>query len=160
MNLYFFSKIFIFTGIKYKIKPLEVRCIDFILNLLSQEHDNPEMFAIFQFCVDYEVDKRVMKKCMSMMTDYVQLLSDSQDIWEAFCKISHRSVMTLLKCNCIDVDELCLFEAVCFYLFLFDFLFQIELQMIMKNKNIIFLNKRCHAYSSILHLNMYFIYIM
>ena len=102
---------------KYLIKPLEAFCVNFLLKHL-EEHDS-NFFAIFQFCVDCDVDKRLMEKCMTK-------LRDDPLIWwylakdESFLKINHKCLMLILEVDFILEDEareIDLFNAVCFCLF-------------------------------------------
>ena len=100
---------------KYLIKPLEALCVNFLLEHINRQN----VFKIFQFCVDAEVDKRLMEKCMT-------LLRDNPRIWwfltkdESFLKINHKCLMLILEVDFILEDEareITLFNAVCFCLF-------------------------------------------
>ena len=107
--------LFLFLGMKYLIKPLEAFCVNLLLEHL--EEDDSNLFTILQFCVDCEVDKRLMEKCMTM-------LRDNPPIWgflplrsKSFLKINHKCLMLLLDDDFLEAQEIALFNAVCFCLF-------------------------------------------
>ena len=54
-----------FLAMKYMIRPLESYCIDFLVENINRKN----AFTILQFCVDCEVDKRLMEKCMTILRD-------------------------------------------------------------------------------------------
>ena len=97
---------------------MSLKDIDFLLKLLKQD-DDQEIFTIFQFSIDQDVDKRVMEKCRSMIPEYIRCLHNSRpEIWKDFCKISQKCLMVLLADNCLYVEEWRLLSAVCFFLLL------------------------------------------
>ena len=99
---------------KYLIKPLEAFCVNFLLEDL--EEDDSNLFTILQFCVDCEVDKRLMEKCMTMLRDRPwiwRFLTDD----ESFLKINHKCLMLLLEDDFLNAREIDLFNTVCFCLF-------------------------------------------
>ena len=104
--------LFIFSGMKYLIKPLETLCVDFLLKYINRQN----VFTILQFCSDCEIDKRLMENCMT-------LLRDNPRIWwllskdESFLKINHKCLMLLLEDDFLKAREIDLFNAVCFCLF-------------------------------------------
>ena len=101
---------------KYLIKPLEAFCVNFLLEHLAIDDSN--FFTIFQFCVDCEVDKRLIEKCMTMLRDICKpwtwrFLADD----ESFLKINRNCLMLLLEDDSLKAREIDLFNAVCFCLF-------------------------------------------
>ena len=94
---------------KYMIKPLELRCLDFLIDNLSAAN----VFTLLQFCNDYEIDKRLMEQCMQFLrTNTDQVLSD-----ESFLTISHKFLTLLLEDDFLNVAESRLFKAVCLCFF-------------------------------------------
>ena len=95
------------------IKSLEDLCVNFLLNNISYEN----VFSIFQFCVDCEVDKRLMERCLEFL--HIQECFDSTDYFfdlTSFLKISHKCLMVLLKDDLLYGQEKDLFNSVCFSL--------------------------------------------
>ena len=105
------------------IKPLEVLCVDFLLEQLDREKEgNSAMFfTIFQFCIDCSVDKRLMEKCTTIIrSDWGYLIwAKEGGIRESFLKISQKCLIHFLCCDflCDRKEEMNLFDAVCFYVF-------------------------------------------
>ena len=75
------------------IKPLEVLCVDFLLEHLDQDNEgnNSMFFIIFQFCIDCSVDKRLMEKCMTIIRNYWSDLIWGEETRESFLKISQNA---------------------------------------------------------------------
>ena len=92
------------------IKPLELCCLDFLIDNLSAAN----VFSLLQFCNDYEIDKKLMEQCMEFLrTNTDQVLSD-----ESFLTISHKFLTLLLEDDFLNVTESRLFKAVCLCFFL------------------------------------------
>ena len=100
------------------IKPLEVLCVDFLLEHLGRvkEGNNSMFFTIFQFCIDCSVDKRLMEKCTTIIrSDWGYLIwAKEGGIRESFLKISQKCLIRFLSVDLLGVPEEDLFDAVCF----------------------------------------------
>ena len=97
---------------KYLIKPLESRCIEFLLDRLYS--DKSMAFTISQFCVDNsdcEVDNRLMEECLDILRyNWITLTAEP-----AFLDISHKCLARFLEDdNQIIAEEIDLFRGVCF----------------------------------------------
>ena len=86
------------------IKPLESYCVDYLVENLDAEN----IFTILQFCLDCEVDRRLMESCK------IFLGTKTSDVIAAksFPKISHKCLTFLLNQDFLDVAEIRLFKAV------------------------------------------------
>ena len=91
------------------IRPLESHCIDFLVENINRKN----AFTILQFCVDCEVDKRLMEKCMTILRDthWTQ-----KDFDESFLKLSYKSLCLFIEDDFLKAEEIELFNAVCFCL--------------------------------------------
>ena len=94
---------------KYKIKQLEAFCIDYLLNNLNAEN----VFAVLQFCIGYQTDSRLTNGCKKIIQRQTEAVIKA----ESFTQISHRCLTLLLEQECLDIEEVRLFEAVCFYFY-------------------------------------------
>ena len=101
------------------IKPLEVFCVDFLLEHLDRDKD--VFFTIFQFCVDCSVDKRLMEKCITILrTDWNYLMEltwrEDGEVEESFLKISQKCLVRFLDVDFPYAQEIDLFNlvSICF----------------------------------------------
>ena len=94
-------------AMKYMIKPLESFCLDYLLENLSAEN----VFTISQFCIDCVSDSRLLVECKKFIRKHTEAVLKA----ESFPKISHKCLTLLLRQNCLNVAEVQLFEAVCFF---------------------------------------------
>ena len=94
---------------KYMIKQLETLCINYLLNNLNAEN----VFTVLQFCVDCQTDSRLMDGCK----EFIQCKTEAVIKAESFTKISHGCLTLLLEQKCLEIAEVHLFEAVCYFLF-------------------------------------------
>lgn len=92
------------------IKPLESFCVNFLVDNLSTNN----IFTILQFCLDCEVDKRLMNGCI----DFIRTNTEEVLGAEQFPKISHKCLSFVLKDDRLNVAEILLFHAVRFTLFI------------------------------------------
>ena len=95
---------------KYMIRPLEAHCVNFLLENIDCEN----IFTIFQFCVDCDVDKRLMEKCLTILRDTHWTTSDFK---ESFLKLSHKCLSLFLEDDFLDAIEVYLFNAVRFFMY-------------------------------------------
>ena len=92
---------------KYLIKPLESFCINYLLETLNAEN----VFTVLQFCLNYQTDPQLMDGC-----NLIQSKTETVLKAESFAKISHECLTFLLEQNSLNIDEVQLFQAVCFFL--------------------------------------------
>ena len=95
---------------KYLIRPLESICIDYLVDNLNAEN----ALTIIQFCIDCDTDSRLLDGCLG----FIQGKTESVLKAESFSKISHECLILLLKQKALNIAEVRLFEAVCFYIYL------------------------------------------
>ena len=89
---------------KYMVKPLELHCVNYLLSILDVEN----LFTILEFCIDCEVDNRLMVHCRFLLaTETDQVLKA-----KSFPTISHKCLSFVLKQDFIKVPEIRLFNAV------------------------------------------------
>ena len=89
------------------IKQLESFCIDYLLNNLNAEN----FFIVLQFCINFQTDLRLMHGCKRFM----RFKTESVVKAENFTKISHECLTLLLEQESLDIAEVRLFEAVCYF---------------------------------------------
>ena len=94
---------------KYVIKQLEPLCIDYLLNNINAGN----VFTILQLCIDCQADSRLMDGCKK----FIQCKTEAVIKAESFIKISHECLTLLLEQESLDIAEVRLFEAVCFYFY-------------------------------------------
>ena len=92
---------------KYIIRQLEAFCIDYLLNNLNAEN----FFIVLQFCINCQIDLRLMEGCKRFM----RFKTESVVKAENFTKISHECLALLLEQESLDIAEVRLFEAVCYF---------------------------------------------
>ena len=92
---------------KYVIKQLESLCIDYLLNNINAGN----VFTILQLCIDCQADSRLMDNCKWFM----RFKTESVVKAENFTKISHECLALLLEQESLDIAEVRLFEAVCYF---------------------------------------------
>ena len=94
---------------KYMIKQLETLCINYLLNNLNAGN----VFTVLQFCIDCQTDLRLMEGCKRFMRFKTEAVIKA----ESFTKISHKCLTILLEQENLELTEVRLFEAVCFYFY-------------------------------------------
>ena len=92
---------------KYMIKQLESLCINYLLNNLNAEN----VFTVLQFCIDCQTDSRLMYNCKWFM----RFKTEAAIKAETFKKISHDCLTLLLEQESLELAEVRLFEAVCYF---------------------------------------------
>ena len=95
------------SAMKYVIKQLESLCIDYLLNNINAGN----VFTILQFCIDCQPDSRLMDGCK----EFIQCKTEAVIKAESFIKISHECLTLLLEQESLDIAEVRLFEAVCYF---------------------------------------------
>ena len=100
-----------FPGMKYMIKPLEALCVNFLLKHINQQN----VFTIFQFCADCEVDKLLMEKSLSILR--TEWGGAKWTFNESILKINYKCLTFLLEDEFLEIPEIKLFNEVCFFLF-------------------------------------------
>ena len=88
------------------IKQLEQRCVDFLMENITVEN----VFALIQYCVDFESDKKLLEKCKELL----QIETQNALKTEAFNRISAKSLAVLLEQDHLNISEIELFKAVSF----------------------------------------------
>ena len=94
---------------KYMIKQLESLCINYLLNNLNAEN----VFTVLQFCIGYQTDSRLTDGCKRIIQRQTKAVIKA----ESFTQISHRCLTLLLEQECLNIEEVRLFEAVCLYFY-------------------------------------------
>ena len=88
------------------IKPLELYCVDFLVKNLNVHN----VFTILQFCIDCETDKRLIEACKQILRTQTRDVLNT----ESFREINHKCLTFLLEDDKLNIQEICLFMAVCF----------------------------------------------
>ena len=91
------------------IKQLKTRCINFLVENI----DVANVFTIVQYCLDVEVDKKVMENCK----DFLQCEIGEMVKTDEFNHISIKCLKFLLELNHINLPEIDLFKAVSYLIF-------------------------------------------
>ena len=93
---------------KYMIKQLKARCVDYLLENLNVENVLP----LLQYCLDCDVDERLLQKCRNIFRSNIKdvLKPDFIDTFNEKCLIF------LLEDDELTVEEIYLFKAVCFWI--------------------------------------------
>ena len=95
---------------KYMIKPLETLCVNFLLKHINQQN----VFTIFQFCTDCEVDKLLMEKSLSILR--TEWGGAKWTFNESILKINYKCLTFLLEDEFLEIPEIKLFNEVCFFI--------------------------------------------
>ena len=93
---------------KYLIKPLESFCIDYLLDTFNAEN----VFTVLQFCLNCQTDSQLMYGCKEFIRSKTETVLKA----ESFPKISHQCLVFLLEQDFLCIDEVHLFQAVCFFI--------------------------------------------
>ena len=94
---------------KYMIKQLKARCVDYLLENLNVENVMPAL----QYCLDCDVYERLLLKCRDI------LRSNIKDVLkpEFIDTFNEKSLIFLLEDDDLTAQEIDLFKSVCFWIY-------------------------------------------
>ena len=93
---------------KYMIKQLEARCVNYLLENLAVENVIP----LLQYCLDCDVDERLLLKCRHVFRSNIKDVL-KQEFIDTF---NEKCLIFLLEDDELTVQEIDLFRAVCFFI--------------------------------------------
>ena len=91
---------------QYMIRQLKTRCIDYLLGNLNVHNVVP----VLQYCLDFDVDQRVVEKCREVLRSNIkEVLKD-----EVIETMNEKCLCFMLDDDELNVAEIELFKAVTF----------------------------------------------
>ena len=94
---------------KYTIYPLKARCVNYLLDNLDVENVLP----VLKHCLDCVVDDRLVEKCRELLRSNIENVLKPEFI----ATMDENCLICLLEDEDLDVEEINLFNAVCFFIF-------------------------------------------
>ena len=91
---------------KYMIKQLKARCVDYLLENLNVHNVVP----VLQYCLDWEVDQRLVEKCRDVLRSNIKEVLKH----EVIETMSEKCLCFMLDDDELNVAEIKLFKAVSF----------------------------------------------
>ena len=85
------------------------------MDFLPKQIDAENVLKLIQYCIDFEVDKKLMKNCKQFLRFHTNDVLNS----EAFIHASRKCLAVLLKQHFINVSEVDLFNAVSSFIYFF-----------------------------------------
>ena len=96
---------------KYMIKELKVRCVDYLLENLNVHNIVP----VLQYCLDFDVDQRLVETCREVIRSNIKEVLKAEIIET----MNEKCLCFMLDDDELNVAEIELFLAVLFYWFLY-----------------------------------------
>ena len=91
---------------KYMIKQLKARCVDYLLENLNVHN----VVSVLQYCLDFDVDQRLVEKCREVLRSNIKEVLKAEIIET----MNEKCLCFMLEDDELNVAEIELFKAVTF----------------------------------------------